>query len=1598
MGTRMRAFDWTSHPLGEPHAWPQSLKSAVSICLGSRFPILLWWGPELFMLYNDAYRPMLGMSKHPMALGQAGRACWPEIWHIIGPMLEDSVLRRGEATWSNDQLLLLERNGFVEECYFTFTYSPIRDESGGVGGVFCAVIETTERVVGERRLRVLKDLAANTIDGTDADDVCRRAMSVIGDSHGDLPFAGVFLFDDDGRGRLVARTTAGPDALPTELLREDSGSLDLTEPAIAVPIAASGQSAPTGLLVAGLNPQRLLDSDYRSFIGLVAGQIGSSIADARALEAERRRAESLAELDRAKTAFFSNVSHEFRTPLTLLLGPVQDALTSPSRTMDEDALGAVHRNALRLLKLVNTLLDFARLEAGRAEATYEPTDLTTFTRDLAGAFRSAVESAGLRFEVDCDRIDQPVYVDRSMWEKIVFNLLSNALKFTFEGTIRLALSANGNQVQLSVSDTGVGIEPDQIPRVFERFNRVRGTRARTHEGSGIGLALVQELVRLHGGTIRADSGVGVGTTVTVSLPMGTAHLPPEAIGTPRALSAASVRADVYVNEALGWVATAQAGPSRNGSSDSPARPRILLADDNADMRDYVSRLLGERWDVEAVADGSAALNSIRGRCPDILVTDVMMPGLDGFELLAAVRADPATQGIPVVLVSARAGEEAALGAIAAGADDYLVKPFTARDLIARIEAQLGRAQARAAIRERMAQIEAVLNHAPLGVYLVDQNLRIVHVNPIARPVFGDIPDLEGRDFDEVLHRLWTREYADEVVRLFRQTLDTGEPHIAPERAEYRIDRGTVEYYEWRVVRIPLPDGEFGVVCYFREISQQVRARLTIAESEERYRTLVSVIADVPWATDPGGAFVAPQAAWSDYTGQTWAEMRGLGWKNALHPDDREHLIAKWLQACDTGHAFEAHGRLWHAATAEWRRVISRATPVRDVDGAVREWVGAYTDVHERAAAEAALRESEQRFRAFVTATSDAVYRMSADWQEMRDLDGRQFVADTTHPSRSWMNNYIHPDDQAEVRAAIDAAIRTKSIFELEHRVTRVDGTLGWAFSRAIPLLDADGKIVEWFGTAREVTDRKRADEAVERLTAYSDQQRRLYRTILSSTPDLVYVFGLDHRFTYANDALLAMWGRTWDEAIGKNCLELGYEPWHAAMHDREIDQVIATKQPIRGEVPFSGTNGRRFYDYIFVPVLGDNGEVEAIAGSTRDVTDRRLTEDSLRESERRLADANRVKDEFLATLSHELRTPLNAVLGWAHMLRTGTLRPELYGRALESLERNAKAQAQLVDDLLDVSRIMSGKLPIRSELLDLRGVISGAIDAVRPGVSAKHLQLRAGLDADADVLVHGDPNRLQQVVWNLLANAVKFTPAGGTVDVDLQNDGTTAEIIIRDTGEGIDRDFLPYVFDRFRQADSAPSRRHGGLGLGLAIVRHLTEAHGGSVAVHSDGPGTGATFTVRLPVAGVRERPRPGVAPVTEGKISQRIAGIRVLVTDDEADARELARVILERHGAEVVTAASAGEALYAIEHRAVDLLVADIGMPEQDGYALIRIIRSLPEPIGRTPAIAVTAYASLREREDALAAGYDSHLGKPIDPEDLVAAVVRAVDVGAHR
>ena len=716
MGAVMAATDWRSTPLGEPSGWAPALRTAAGVCLECRFPMLIMWGPELGMIYNDAFRPILA-EKHPQSMGQAGAECWAEIWDVVGPMLH-GVLESATTVWSEDQLMVLDRRGFDEDCYFTFSYSPIRSHVGGIEGVLVTVFETTEQVVGEGRMSCLRELAEARADATSSAEVIQRAAGVLARFQTQVPFACLYAIGEgrqvDGAAFAGVSEAVPGDAWPLQQVITSRSEVQIegqdeiqpahraapnVRAALAIPVLGGAEPEVRAVLVAGLNPRRAFDADYRSFLALVVEDLAAGLASARVREQERSQAEALAALDAAKTRFFSNVSHEFRTPLTLLLGPLDDLLSGdePLSEQQRHALLLGRRNALRMRRLVNALLDLTQAEGGGLAPSFQPLDLARYTAELASAFESAVRSAGLELQVDCRPLDRAAYVDVEMWEKIVLNLISNALKHTWEGSIAVKLSSQGDTAELQVSDTGIGIPPEDVPRLFERFHQVKGVRARSAEGSGIGLALVSELVHLHEGEVSVESEVGLGTTFTVRIPLRAAAAGAAARDRAGERQSASTAAETFLAEAERWAAADDRTDDPGLAGAIPAGAsggRVLVVDDNSEMRSYLRRILAGHFDVQTVADGQAALAAVQSSRPDLVLTDVMMPELDGFDFLRAIRADPETARLPVIMLSARAGHESAVGGLDAGADDYLVKPFSTIELIARVRSNLITSRAR----------------------------------------------------------------------------------------------------------------------------------------------------------------------------------------------------------------------------------------------------------------------------------------------------------------------------------------------------------------------------------------------------------------------------------------------------------------------------------------------------------------------------------------------------------------------------------------------------------------------------------------------------------------------------------------------------------------------------------------------------------------------------------------------------------------------------------------------------------------------------------------------------------------------------------------
>ncbi len=720
--------------------------------LGSRFAMWMAWGPELTFFCNDAYRRDTLGSKYPWALGRPAREVWAEIWPEIGPRI-DRVLSTGQATWDEGLRLYLQRSGYPEETYHTFSYSPLADDDGAVAGMLCVVSEDTDRVISARRMATLRELGSAVSALLTPSEVFSASCDQLGRNRSDLPFALFYVAAEEGKDDPPAAELAcavGLDdqhpATPTRLeIGGDSGwplpiagpaVVDLAgrfaelpcgvqpgppEQALVIPLALQPGAAPRAWFVAGINRYRPFDDGYRGFLELIARQVTAAVAAASAYEHERHRAEDLAELDRAKTAFFTNISHELRTPLTLMLGPLEDAIADRAHPLPDRQrvrLELAQRNTQRLLGLVNTLLDFSRLEAGRVVPHPEPVDLARLTAELSGMFDSVATHAGLTLRVDVPADAAPVRMDRELWTKIVLNLLSNAVKFTFTGSISVELQlppagSPAGSAELTVRDSGIGIDPSEQGRLFERFSRVHGAKSRSHEGSGIGLALVAELATLLGGEVGVESAPDVGSAFTVRVPVESVR-PGEAPGGGDGV----LDLRHFVDEAARWVDPAGASDVAStapGPADAD-RPCVLVVEDNADMRTYLASLLARSYRVELAVDGADALRHIERVLPDLVLSDVMMPNVDGFALVATLRANPRTATLPIILLSARAGEDGVYEGLDAGADDYLTKPFSARELMARVRANVE------LDRARRARLELETSRA-----LLDETQRLARV-------------------------------------------------------------------------------------------------------------------------------------------------------------------------------------------------------------------------------------------------------------------------------------------------------------------------------------------------------------------------------------------------------------------------------------------------------------------------------------------------------------------------------------------------------------------------------------------------------------------------------------------------------------------------------------------------------------------------------------------------------------------------------------------------------------------------------------------------------------------------------------------------------
>jgi PAS domain S-box-containing protein len=776
------------------------------------------------------------------------------------------------------------------------------------------------------------------------------------------------------------------------------------------------------------------------------------------------------------------------------------------------------------------------------------------------------------------------------------------------------------------------------------------------------------------------------------------------------------------------------------------------------------------------------------------------------------------------------------------------------------------------------------------------------------------------------------------------------------------------------------------------------------ESEEFYRNLIAQVRDYAiFATDPRGVI------------NTWNE----GCKNVLGYD-RDEFIGQSVKMLFTPEAvtsglvdkeFETAAREGSASDDRWmvrkggeRFWCSGVTTANfDERGDTAGFIKLMRDSTERKRVEDQLRQSQLYLRTLIESLPQLVWTCKPDGE--CDYISPQWVRYTGVPeseqlSYRWLNQ-VHPDDRESVAAAWNHSVKEKGAFDMEYRLRGEDGSYRWFKARGRPLRSAEGEVFKWFGATMDIEDQKR----VEASLRDNDATGAYIRAIVESSDDAIISTDLEGAIKSWNHGAERLYGYTIDEIMGKP-VSLLIPPENRDEESRILGLIRRGQRISHYETVRRRKDGRDVdVSLTASPVQNRAGDIVGMSKTARDITWRRRAEEERekilsRESEAR-ADAekaNRLKDEFLATISHELRSPLNAILGWARLLRDPQVREQQLDRALEIIERNSQAQARLIEDLLDVSRIVSGKLSVQMRPVTMNSIAQGVVADMRPSAESKGVALR--LIGDEEINLVGDADRLQQIVWNLLSNAIKFTPEGGRIDVELKRDGEWAELRVSDTGRGISPEFLPHIFDRFRQATGGDAKARAGLGLGLTIVRFIVEAHGGTVTADSDGVGHGATFTCRFPLAGAKQEPVPAIETVSpqvaqsaqswrsaqfEVSGAPSLKGIKVLVVDDDEDARDVLKAALNSYGAEVTTVTGAPQALDTLASEKMDVLVSDINMPGMDGYELIRRVRAMaPEKGGRIPAVALTAYARAEDRMRALQSGYQTHVPKPVEPAEL--------------
>jgi len=1518
MGDLIRAFDWSKTSLGDADNWSQSLRNTIALILNNRFPMLLWWGQEYISIYNDAYIPVLG-TKHPWGLGKPVKECWSEIWNILKPLI-DTPFKGGEATWMDDISLLINRKNFIEETHFTIAYSPVPDATApnGIGGVLATVNEITESVIEKRQMETLKELGKNLSSVLVENEVYNKAAEALGINLTDLPFSLIYKIEnDESKASLIAASGIEKDHpeliqivdLNNPIIKTKNVALAANENKIVesendgrwkdlpkgvwdtmpqryihIPIKIASKKFPCAILSVGLNPYRQFNDSYKNFVKLIADQLSLGISNALVYEAERKRAEGLAEIDKAKTVFFSNISHEFRTPLTLMLGPLEDLLNrAQSRLTDEEKnnIETTHRNSMRLLRLVNNLLDFSRIEAGRAKAQFQLTDISTFTRDLAGSFRSAIENAGLHFNVNCEDVIQPMYVDRAMWEKIVLNLLSNAFKYTLTGSITISLSIKNDKARLSIVDTGVGIPPEELPNLFQRFHRVQNVTGRTYEGTGIGLSLVSEFVKIHGGNISVNSKINSGSEFVVTIPTGKKHLPVEQIDESD-IDPQIMVADAFLEEAgslMRTVATKKTDrpePTNDASS-------ILIVDDNPDMREYLKNILGRNFTVITAGNGIEALQKMKEQLPQLIVSDVMMPGMDGTQLLKAIKENKEYERIPVILLTARAGEESRIEGYQGGADDYLVKPFSTKELLARITTQLSM---RKKIEENEKQLEYFIKKAPVGIAIYRGPDFIVEAaNDRVLEMWGKtLDEVKGRTLTDIFPKIITEDYARQLYETSVEKFLKGETFVVNE-VSFKFDRNGQPYEGWyNCTYEPIQDSKnntTGIIAVVNEVTDQVVARKKIEESEERFRTLATEFPLFVWLTNEKLQTTFLNKTGLDYFNVSQeTDLAELSWKKFIHPADIDRVLAVMNDAAEKQRSYTLTMRLKNGRTGKYRWFVDNGMP-QFANGHFTGFIGTTMDIHDEKTADQKIRQSEERFRFLFDSNvlPIAFWHISGEIYDANDsfLNLMGYTREEMHEGQLNWRKFTVPEDAPMHEERVRQAVEGKTIPPYEAKYVNKSGEFISSLVGYAMLTGSKERGIAFMQDIRKIKE-------VESALRHSEEK---YRQLSTSLEEKVKqrTEELSEKNEQLNQAQQIAHLGNWEWNMGKNEILWSDEMYSIYGYGEErfavtIEKATERMSPggaenvidrMKGYVAearrlFHEKGVRIFYnpavDYsIVLPdgskkilrgggkiILDDHGEISRIIGTVQDITENTRQIEELR----KLNEADKLKSDFIKMASHELKTPVTSIKGYTQLLLSALkeqqekLSPLLVKSSLVSVDKQITRLTRLMSELLDLSKIETGMLVMNNESFHLNELVIETVQDILYTNSKHSISIFHDFECD----VYGDKDRLGQVLINFLTNAIKYSPAADKVEVWIkQSANRSVSVSVKDFGIGIDKKDHEKIFERFYRAGGKEEQTFPGFGIGLFIAKEIILRHSGTIHLTSE-RGKGSVFTFTLPTAG----------------------------------------------------------------------------------------------------------------------------------------------------